>query len=61
MVPNESAYMVSYVSAIQIESLSIIVLEIFDKKACMTFDLGSRSQIVAPNESPYIISYISTI
>ena len=37
------------------ESLSLIVFEIFEKNAHMTFDL------MAPNESPYMISYMSTI
>ena len=27
----------------------------------MTFDLGSRSKVMAPNESPYMISYVCTI
>ena len=27
----------------------------------MTFDLGSRSKVMAPNESPYMISYMCTI
>ena len=43
------------------ESLSLIVFEIFDNKAYMTFDLGSRSNVMAPNESSYMISYMSTI
>ena len=43
------------------ESLSLIVFEIFDNKAYMTFDLGSRSNVMAPNESPYVISYMCTI
>ena len=42
------------------ESLSLIVFEIFDNKAYMTVDLGSRSNIMSPNKSPYMISYMST-
>ena len=43
------------------ESLSLIVFKIFDNKADMTFDLGSRSNVMAPNESQYMISYMSAI
>ena len=43
------------------ESLSLIVFEIFEKNAQMTFDLGSKSKVMAPNERPYMISYMSTI
>ena len=43
------------------ESLTLIVFEIFDNKAYMTFDLGPRSNVMAPNESPYMISYMCTI
>ena len=32
MAPNESPYMISYMSTIQMESLSLIVPEIFAKK-----------------------------
>ena len=61
MAPNESPYMISYMSTIQMESLSLIVFEIVEKNAHMTFDLGSRSMFIAPNESPYMISYMFTI
>ena len=37
------------------------VFEIIEKTARVTFDLGSRSNVMAPNESPYMISYMSTI
>ena len=53
--------MISYMSTIQTESLSLIVFEIVEKKAHMAFDLGSRSKVMAPNGSPYMISYMSTI
>ena len=43
------------------ESLSLIVFEIFEKTTHMTFDLGSRSNVMVPNESPCMISYMSTI
>ena len=58
MAPKESLYMISSMSTIQLKSLYLIVFEIFDKKACMTFDLGSGSKVMAPNESPYMISYV---
>ena len=61
MAPNESPYMISYMSTIQMESLSLIVFEIFEKNTHMTFDLGSRSKVMAPNEGPYMISYVSKI
>ena len=61
MAPNESPYMISYMSTIQTESISLTVFEIFEKRTHMTFDLGSRSKFNAPNESPYTISYMSTI
>ena len=38
-----------------------MVFEIFDNKAFMTFDLGSRSNLFAPTESPYMISYMCAI
>ena len=31
------------------------------EKACLTFDLASRSKVIAPNESLYMIYYMSTI
>ena len=61
IAPNESPYMISYMSAIQTESISLAVFEIFEKRSHMTFDLGSRSKFNAPNENPYMISYMSTI
>ena len=53
-------YMISYMSAIQKESLSLIIFEIFEKKAHLTFDLKPRSKVITPNESPYMTSYMST-
>ena len=61
MTPNESPYMISYMCTIQIESLSLVFFDVFETIACLTFDLGSRSNVIAPNESPYMISYMSTI
>ena len=43
MAPNERPYMISYMSTIQMESLSHIDFEIFEKNAHMTFDLGQGS------------------
>ena len=49
-------------TTIQMESLSLIIFEIFEKKNTdLAFDLGSRSKVIAPKESPYMISYMSTI
>ena len=61
MAPNESPYMISYMSIIQMKSLSLILSE---KNAYLTFQGHSvhlRSKVIAPNESPYMISYMSTI
>ena len=33
MAPNESPYMISYMSTIQTQSLSLVVFEIFEKKS----------------------------
>ena len=61
MAPNESPYMISYMSTIQIKSLSLVFFKILKTKAHLTFDLGSRLNVMASNESPYMISYMSTI
>ena len=61
MAPNASPYMISYMSTIQMKSLSLVIFEIFEKIAFLTFDLGLRSKVMAPNESPHMISYMSTI
>ena len=37
MAPNESPYMISYMSTIQMESVSLVVFKIFEKKDHMTF------------------------
>ena len=43
------------------KSLSRVFFEIFEIKARLIFDLGSRSNVKAPNESSYMISYMSPI
>ena len=60
MAPNESAYMIYYMSTIQMESPCLMDFEIFAKIAFLTFDLDPRSKVIARNESPYMISYMST-
>jgi len=54
MAPNESPYMVSYMSIIKMKSLSLAVFEIFAKITLWPL-------VMAPNESPYMVSYVSTI
>ena len=61
MAPNERAYMISYMSTIQMESPSLMDFEIFAKITFLTFDLDPRSKVITPNESPYMISDMSTI
>ena len=61
MAPKENLYMISSMATIQLKSLYLIVFEIFDKKAYMTFDLGSGSKVMAPSESQYTIFYMCTI
>ena len=62
MAPNESPYMVSYTSIIEITCVLLsAVFEIFVKIAFLTFDLGPRSKVMTANESPYMISYMSVI
>ena len=61
MVPEESPYMVPYISLAGMKSLSLIVFEIFAKIAFRPRDLGPRSKVMAPNESPYMVSYMSLI
>ena len=53
--------MISYASIIQMKYLSLAFFEIFETKARLTFDLGSRSNVMTPNESPYIVSYMTSI
>ena len=43
------------------ESLSSIIVTILEKKAHLTFNLGSRSKVITPNESLYMISHMSAI
>ena len=52
MASNESPYMVSYMSIIEMKSLSLVVFEIF-AKIVFCLDLGPRSKVMAPNESLY--------
>jgi len=61
MVPNERPYMISYMCTIQKKTLSLALFEMFDRNACMTFDLGSRSKVMAPTKRTYMISYMCTI
>ena len=61
MPPNESPYMISYMSVIQMKSISLMV---FKKNAYLTFQGHSvhlRSKVTASNESPDMISYMSVI
>ena len=62
MAANESPYMISYMSVIQMKSLSLIVFEIFAKIAFLTFDLGQgqrswqqipRLKVMAANDSHF--------
>ena len=65
--PCESPYMTSYVTAIDILSISHIVFEIFDFKVFrvwpgpLTFRGHLKSKIFPPFESPYMISYLTSI
>ena len=61
VAPNESPYMISYMSTIQMESPSLMDFEIFTKLAFLTFDLNPKSKVITPNESPYMTCYMSTI
>ena len=56
-----SPCLIFYMSVIQIESLSLVVFEIFAKMAFLTFDLGPRSKVMTPDESLYDFLYISLI
>ena len=68
MTPNESPYMISYMSILEIKPQSLIVIE---KSTDFTLELwtltsrgqslGSRSKVMAPIESSYMISYMTTI
>ena len=44
--PNESAFMISYMCIIQMESPSLMDFEIFSKIAFLTFDLDPRSKVI---------------
>ena len=54
-------YVISYMSIMQMKSLSLIVFVIFEKIAVLTFDLGPRTKVMAANESLCMISYMSVI
>ena len=59
MAANESPlYMIFYMSVIQMNSLSLLVFEIFEKMAFLTSDLGPRSKVMASNESIYDFLYV---
>ena len=47
MAPNESPYMVSYMSIIEMKCLSLVVFEIFAKITFRPHDLGPRSKVMA--------------
>ena len=53
--------MISYMSIIQIKSLTFIVFVIFVKIAFRPHDLGPRSKVMSLNECPYMASYMSII
>ena len=65
--PFESPYMTSYLTSIDIFSLSRTVFEIFDFKVFrvwpwpLTFRGHQRSKIFSPFESPYMTSYLTSI
>ena len=65
--PFESPYMTSYLTSIDIFSLSRTVFEIFDFKIFrvwpwpLTFRGHLRSKIFSPFESPYMTSYLTSI
>ena len=65
--PFESPYMTSYLTSIDIFSLSRTVFEIFDFKVfrvwpwLLTFRGHLRSNIFSPFESPYMTSYLTPI
>ena len=48
-------------STILMEPQFLKIFELFKKNVHLTFDLGSRSNVMAPNESQYMVSYMSTI
>ena len=66
-LPFESPYMTSYLTSIDIFSLSRTVFEIFDFEVFrvwpwpLTFRGHQRSKIFLPFESPYMTSYLTSI
>ena len=65
--PFESPYMTSYLTSIEIFSLSRTVFQIFDFKVFrvwpwpLTFRGHQKSEIFSPFESPYMTSYLTSI
>ena len=65
--PYESSYITSYITSIDIFSLSRTVFEIFDFKIFrvwpwpLTFEGHQRSKLFSPFESPYMTSYLTSI
>ena len=53
--------MVSYMSTIELKSLSLVFIRIFAKIAFQPLDLGPRPKVMAPNQSKYMVSFMSTI
>ena len=43
-----------------LSALSFVVFKIVEKKVNLTFEICSRSKVMASNESSYMISYMST-
>ena len=48
MVPNESPYMVSYMSTIEMKSLFLVVFEIYAKITFYPLDSGPKSKVMTP-------------
>ena len=61
MAPNESPYLVPYISTLEMKSLSLIVFEIFAKIALWPLDFGPRSKVMTANKSPFMVSCMSVI
>ena len=62
MAPSESQYTFKYItSAVQMECLSLVVYEIFEKNAHLIFDLECQSKFMAPYESSHMVLYMLII
>ena len=65
--PYESPYITSYITSIDIFSLSRTVFKVFNFKVfliwpwTLTFEGLQRSKILSPFESPYMTSYLTSI